>query len=216
MCGSGDGNGSNGESEKTTTAAATSTSTSIFTTSASQIQSSHTRCIRAQGEEGQRDYASVAGPSLFEVLVGMRSPDQRTGTGRQLDAAPSPRESVLTSSSSIAGSSTGTASSSSDEKPSASVDRFSRLQTRAPPMAHQRGQPSATRSDRTALEDKADNAISLQFDQRALHSEDQVLVSHSLSVEPSPDPRYDLLITAESRCFSVVRINFSLHLTNEY
>ena len=48
------------------------------------------------------------------------------------------------------------------------------------------------------------NQIRVQFDPRARQSADRTLVSHSLKVEPSPDPRFDLLITTESRCSSVV------------
>ena len=50
------------------------------------------------------------------------------------------------------------------------------------------------------------NQIRVQFDPRARQSADRTLVSHSLKVEPSPDPRFDLLITTESRCSSVVWI----------
>ena len=46
--------------------------------------------------------------------------------------------------------------------------------------------------------------ISLQCDPRARQSADKALVTHTLRVEPSPDPRFDLLITTESRCSSVV------------
>lgn len=47
-------------------------------------------------------------------------------------------------------------------------------------------------------------SLSLQCDPRARQSADKALVTHTLKVEPSPDPRFDLFITTESRCSSVV------------
>ena len=50
------------------------------------------------------------------------------------------------------------------------------------------------------------SAICMKCDPSSRQTADQTLVSHSLRVEPSPDLRFDLVITAESCCSSVVRI----------
>lgn len=80
------------------------------------------------------------------------------------------------------------------------------------PMASYSSQSSAPASTKPsvicaeAVDSDSINQIRVQFDPRARQSADRTLVSHSLKVEPSPDPRFDLLITTESRCSSVVCI----------
>ena len=176
-------------------------------------QTNHTHSIptRIPINGSKRDNGIIGHRNLHEILVGSCDPQagrsvcMYSSTSYRDTSPPSASSSVSTVSNSRAINSGGLGAPSEDR---AFLLHNHIPQIGGPPPAFSVGLSAGYRTipiNGLGIEGEA-SAICMKCDPNARQTADQTLVFHSLIVEPSLDPRFDLLITAESRCSSVVRI----------